>query len=55
MLLYLMLWVVAAITFVACDDYDNGYSEKNLKFRNEFVKTFGSFDAEQDWNRSWPL
>lgn len=49
-LLYLMPLAMAAMTLVACDDYDNGYSEKNLKFRNEFVKTFGSFDAEQDWN-----
>lgn len=49
-LLYLMPLAMVAMAFVACDDYDNGFSEQGMEFRNEFVKTFGSIDAEQDWN-----
>lgn len=41
---------VASMTFVACSDYDNGYSEKDIKFNADFTKEFGSFDETQDWN-----
>lgn len=42
--------VVAAITFVGCSDYDNGFTEKELQFNVDFTREFGSFDPEQDWN-----
>ncbi len=41
---------VASMAFVACSDYDNGYSEKEIKFNADFTKEFGSFDETQDWN-----
>ena len=42
--------VVAMVTLVGCSDYDNGFTEKVIKFQSDFTNQFGSFDKEQDWN-----
>lgn len=42
--------VVTALTLVGCSDYDNGFTEKVIKFQSDFTEQFGSFDAQQDWN-----
>lgn len=34
----------------SCSDYDNGYDAASIKFAQEFRKTFGDIDPEQDWN-----
>ena len=34
----------------SCSDYDNGYDAAAIKFAQEFRKTFGDIDPEQDWN-----
>ena len=34
----------------SCSDYDNGYTESAIKFAQDFRKTFGDIDPEQDWN-----
>ncbi len=43
-----LLAVAGAV--VSCNDYDNGYSEKALAYAEEFKTTYGTVDAEQDWN-----
>lgn len=42
--------VVTALTLVGCSDYDNGFTEKEMKFNADFTREFGSFDPTQDWN-----
>lgn len=39
-----------ALVVASCSDYDNGYSEQAIKFAQDFRKTFGDIDPEQDWN-----
>ena len=39
-----------ALSVASCSDYDNGYSEQAIKFAQDFRKTFGDIDPEQDWN-----
>ena len=39
-----------ALSVASCSDYDNGYSEGAIKFTENFRKTFGDIDPEQDWN-----
>ena len=46
----LMPLAVAAMVLVGCSDYDNGYTEKEMKFNADFSRQFGSFDETQDWN-----
>ena len=49
----LSFFVPAAMMSLAvagCSDYDNGYSEQAIKFAQDFRKTFGDIDPEQDWN-----
>ena len=46
----LMPLAVAAMVLVGCSDYDNGYTEKEMKFNADFTREFGSFDETQDWN-----
>ena len=41
---------VAAMTFVACSDYDNGVTEKQIQFDRNFKERFTDIDPEQDWN-----
>ena len=49
-LLFMMPLAVAAMVLVGCSDYDNGYTEKEMKFNADFSRQFGSFDETQDWN-----
>lgn len=42
--------VVATFALVGCSDFDNGYTEKEMKFNADFNHEFGSFDKTQDWN-----
>ena len=39
-----------ALSVASCSDYDNGYNEAAIKFTEQFKKTFGDIDPEQDWN-----
>ena len=39
-----------SLMVASCSDYDNGYSEQAIKFAQDFRKTFGDIDPEQDWN-----
>ena len=41
---------VATFALVGCSDFDNGYTEKEMKFNADFNHEFGSFDETQDWN-----
>ena len=34
----------------SCSDYDNGYDTNAIKFTEQFRKTFGDVDPDQDWN-----
>lgn len=47
---FMMPLAVAAMVLVGCSDYDNGYTEKEMKFNADFSRQFGSFDETQDWN-----
>ena len=39
-----------SLMVASCSDYDNGYDVNAIKFAQEFRKTFGDIDPEQDWN-----
>lgn len=39
-----------SLMVASCSDYDNGYTESAIKFAQDFRKTFGDIDPEQDWN-----
>ena len=41
---------LTAFTLTGCSDYENGYSEGQLKFIKGFENQFGDIDPEQDWN-----
>ena len=41
---------IAALLFVGCSDYDNGYNENAIKFTEDFKSAYGDIDPEQDWN-----
>lgn len=47
-----ILLSVTASTFVlsGCSDFDNGWTEEELQYRENFAKAFGKIDPEQDWN-----
>lgn len=47
---FMMPLAVAAMILAGCSDYDNGYTEKEMKFNADFSRQFGSFDETQDWN-----
>lgn len=34
----------------ACSDYDNGFTEKDLKYVQDFKAAYGDIDPDQDWN-----
>lgn len=42
--------VAATAALAGCQDYDLGFDAKEIAFRQNFVKTFGEVDPEQDWN-----
>lgn len=44
------LTILAALTFVGCSDYDNGFTEQQISFIKNFKETFGEVDPTQDWN-----
>lgn len=41
---------VATMILAGCSDFDNGFTEKEMKFNADFTKEFGSYDETQDWN-----
>ena len=41
---------IAALSLVGCSDYDNGYTEQQLKFIQGFKDVFGEIDHTNDWN-----
>lgn len=44
------LTILMATLFVACSDYDNGYTEKQIQFMQNFKDVFGEIDHNNDWN-----
>ena len=46
-----LLGLFAAIIFAtSCSDYDNGYTEKTIRYERAFYNAFGNIDPKQDWN-----
>lgn len=45
-----VLTALAVLTLAACSDYDNGYTEKQLQFIQNFKDIYGEVDPTQDWN-----
>ena len=41
---------IVALSLVGCSDYDNGYTEQQLKFIQNFKDVFGEIDHNNDWN-----
>lgn len=41
---------LVALSLVGCSDYDNGYTEKQIQFIQNFKDAFGEIDHTQDWN-----
>ena len=41
---------IVALSLVGCSDYDNGYTEEQLKFIQGFKDVFGEIDHSNDWN-----
>ena len=39
-----------ALSLVGCSDYDNGYTEQQLQFIQNFKEIYGEVDPTQDWN-----
>lgn len=44
------LTILAALTFVGCSDYDNGFTEQQISFIKNFKEIYGEVDPTQDWN-----
>lgn len=42
--------VAAGAAVVSCTDYDLGITSEEIKYRKNFVETFGQIDPQQDWN-----
>lgn len=42
--------ILAALTFASCSDYDNGFTEKQIRYEQAFHDAFGDIDPAQDWN-----
>ncbi|MBQ0022524.1 MAG: DUF4842 domain-containing protein [Prevotellaceae bacterium] len=50
-LLGLIVPIVALATGVSsCSDYDNGLTEKDIQYAQNFRETFGEIDPNQDWS-----
>lgn len=46
-----LLGLFAVIIFAtSCSDYDNGYTEKTIRYERAFYNAFGNIDPKQDWN-----
>ena len=41
---------VVALSLVGCSDYDNGYTEQQISFIQNFKDIYGEVDPTQDWN-----
>ena len=39
-----------ALSFVGCQDYDNGFTDKVIAYERDFRDAFGEVSPEQDWN-----
>lgn len=50
LLSFFMPAAMLSLGVASCSDYDNGYDAASIKFAQEFRKTFGDIDPEQDWN-----
>lgn len=44
------LTILAALTFVGCSDYDNGYTDKDIAFQQSFREKFGDIDPNHTWS-----
>ncbi|MCH5176224.1 MAG: DUF4842 domain-containing protein [Prevotellaceae bacterium] len=42
--------ILAALIITSCSDYDNGYTEKTIRYERAFYDAFGQIDPNQDWN-----
>lgn len=40
----------AMLSLVACSDYDNGYTSKEIEYQQHFSNAFPNISSEQDWN-----
>ena len=45
-----LLTAVLTLALTGCSDYDNGYTEQQITFKEGFKAKFGHIDPEQDWN-----
>lgn len=41
---------IAALSLYGCQDYDNGFTEKQIEFIRNFKEFYGEVDPTQDWN-----
>ena len=48
--LSIFLAILAVFTFVSCSDYDNGFTEAQIRYEKKFIDAFGYIDPAQDWN-----
>lgn len=46
----IILPLAAVVAMGSCSDYDNGFTEQELRYYNDFKKMYGDIDAQQDWN-----
>lgn len=44
------LTILAALTFVGCSDYDNGFTDKDIAFQQSFREKFGDIDPNHTWS-----
>lgn len=38
------------VGITSCSDYDNGYDDKSLAYKESFIEAFGSIDPNHTWN-----
>ena len=38
------------VGITSCSDYDNGYDDKSLAYKETFIEAFGSIDPNHTWN-----
>lgn len=44
------LMMFAALTTASCIDFDNGLTEAQIRYNENFIDQFGNIDPNQDWN-----
>ena len=42
--------ILATLFFTSCSDYDNGFTENQIRYEKAFYDVFGEIDPNQDWN-----